>query len=148
MNEKEKNIIKLLGNEYHLCTHYDEELNLKYWVLHRHYKDPKIYFSDLNKPIMTSDDSTIDDLYNFAKKHHKINIQRAAVMVNLIITYICLIILILNSFIFNSDFIRYFVLGMDIEIIIINLVLWKFDNHNFNVDMLELKEVIKQQDEA
>ena len=82
------------------------------------------------------------------KKHHKINIQRAAVMVNLIITYICLIILILNSFIFNSDFMRYFVLGMDIEIIIINLVLWKFDNHNFNVDMLELKEVIKQQDET
>lgn len=148
MNEKENKIRKLLGNEYHLCTHYDEDLNLKYWVLHRHYKDPKICFSDLNKPIMTSDDSTIDDLYNFAKKHHKINIQRAAVMVNLIITYICLIILILNSFIFNSDFIRYFVLGMDIEIIIINLVLWKFDNHNFNVDMLELKEVIKQQDEA
>lgn len=35
MNEKENKIRRLLGREYHLCTCYDEDLNLKYWVLHR-----------------------------------------------------------------------------------------------------------------
>lgn len=148
MNEKENKIRKLLGNEYHLCTHYDEDLNLKYWVLHRHYKDPKIYFSDLNKPIMTSDNSTIDDLYEFAKKHHKIDVTKSILMVNTIICFFSMIVLTLNIIFFNNDFIRYFILGMDIAIIIIDIVIYKARNHNFDVDMLELKEVIKQQDEA
>lgn len=142
MSEKESKIRKFLGNEYHLCSHY-EGLNLEKWYLFKNYKNPKIYFSDINKPIMTSENNTIDDLYEFAKKHHKIDVTKSILMVNTIICFVSMIVLVLNIIFFNNDFIRYFILGIDIAIIIIDIVIYKASNHNFDVDMLEYKEMLR-----
>ena len=142
MSEKESKIRKLLGNEYHLCSHY-EGLNLEKWYLFKKYKNPKIYFNDINKPVMTSENNTIDDLYEFAKKHHKIDVTKSILMVNTIICFVSMIVLALNIIFFNNDFIRYFILGIDIAIIIIDIVIYKVNNHNFDVDMLEYKEMLR-----
>ena len=142
MSEKESKIRKLLGNEYNLCSHY-EGLNLEKWYLFKKYKNPQIYFSDINKPIMTSENNTIDDLYEFAKKHHKIDVTKSILMVNTIICFVSMIVLALNIIFFNNDFIRYFILGIDIAIIIIDIVIYKASNHNFDVDMLEYKEMLR-----
>ena len=142
MSEKESKIRKLLGNEYHLCSHY-EGLNLEKWYLFKKYKNPKIYFNDINKPVMTSESNTIDDLYEFAKKHHKIDVTKSILMVNTIICFVSMIVLALNIIFFNNDFIRYFILGIDIAIIIIDIVIYKVNNHNFDVDMLEYKEMLR-----
>lgn len=140
MKERERKIRKLLGNEYHLCSHY-EGLNLEKWFLFKNYKNPKIYFSDTNKPIMTSENNTTDDLYEFAKKHHKIDVTISIMTFNTIICFICAIALILNLIILENDFIRYFVLGIDLTVIVIDIIIYEISNHNFNVDMLEHKEI-------
>ena len=143
MNEKEIKIRKLLGNEYHLCVEHDENMKIKTWVSIKKYKNPQIYFSDINKPIMTSENNTIDDLYEFAKKHHKIDVTKSILMVNTIIYFVSMIVLTLNIIFFNNDFIRYFILGMDIATIIIDIAIYKARNHNFDVDMLEYKEMLR-----
>ena len=71
---------------------------------------------------MTSESNTIDDLYEFAKKHHKIDVTKSILMVNTIICFVSMIVLALNIIFFNNDFIRYFILGIDIAIIIIDIV--------------------------
>lgn len=142
MDDKERKIRKLLGNEYHLCSHY-EGLNLEKWFLFKNYKNPKIYFNNINKPIMTSETNTIDDLYEFAKNHHKIDVTKSILMFNTIICFISMIVLTLNIIFFKNDFVRYFVLGIDFAVIIIDIVIYVVSNHNFDVDMLEHKEILE-----
>ena len=54
-----------------------------------------------------------------------------------------MIVLILNGIIFKNDFIRYFVLGIDIAIILIDIVIHIIGSRNFDIDMLEYKEILE-----
>lgn len=137
--KREQEIRKLLGNDYHLSIETDGK-ELKRWILFKKYKDTDVYFSKDNKPIMSSEENTEEELYEFAKKHHRLDYREVEGRV-IIISLICVFILsiinifidgVLSEFIFISDF---------------WLLIWMFVNHrifnnNWEVDMLEVKENI------
>lgn len=140
----ERKIRELLGNDYHLFTKYSDNLDIEEWHLHRNYKDAKIYLSEDNKEIMSSENHTLEDLYDFAKKHHRISI---APTFSKIIVYIMIGIMILcalNIIFWHNKYISTFVLGFDIAIIIADIILFTLDNKNFDVDMLELNEYFER----
>lgn len=140
----EKKIRELLGNDYHLNVAYDENLEIKEWHLHRKYNDANVYFSDDNKEIMSSENYTLEDLYGFAKKHHKIAIVPTY---NKIIIFVILglfILSLINAILWKNSMLSYFIIGFDIAIIFVDILLFILDDKNFNVDMLELHEYFER----
>lgn len=144
MDNKERKIRHLLKDNYHLCTEYDWNFKVKKWKLYKKYDVMSTYFRSDNKPIMTSETHTLKDLYKFAKKHHKINLMQSIHLTGTIIAVICLLVSILNTFVFKNDIVRYCIFTTDIVLIIIFTVIFVIDNRNFNIDMLEMKEEINR----
>ena len=139
--EKISEIRALLGNDYHLSVKYSIfESKIQEWKLYRNYNDTKVYFSPDNKLIMSNETNTIDDLYNFAKKHHKIDEHLYMSKFNIIIAFICMGLVILNIVFFNNDVLRGFIFGIDFMIIISSLLSHNIWNKNLKVNMLELQE--------
>lgn len=146
--EKEKTAIQeiekirnILGNDYHLGVKYDSKLNVESWRLYRKYNDPDVFFSDDNKPIMTSDDYQLEDLYNYAKAHKKINIVKEFSHFCVILAMISFISCALNAIFLKSSNLTYFLLGFNVCLLISDIVLFSFDQQNFKVEMLELDEI-------
>ena len=138
-------IRKLLGNDYHLSVKYSVfESKIQEWKLYRNYNDTRVYFSPDNKLIMSNETNTIDDLYNFAKKHHKIDEHLYMSKFNIIIAWLCLLLVILNIVFFKNDIIRGFILGIDFMIIVSSLVSHNIWNKNWKVNMLELQENLEK----
>lgn len=143
-----KNVIKkinkirsLLGNDYHLSVTYSIfESKIHEWQLYKNYNDARVYFSPDNKLIMSNETNTIDDLYNFAKKHHKIDEHLYMRIFNIIIAWLCLLLMILNTVFFENDIIRGFTFGIEFMIIVSSLVSHNIWNKNLKVNMLELQE--------
>ena len=135
--KREQEIRKLLGKDYHLSIETDGK-ELKRWILFKKYKDTDVYFSKDNKPIMSSEENTEKELYEFAKKHHRLDSREVEDRV-IRISLICVFILsIINIFI--DGVLSEFVLISDFW-----LLIWMFVNHkifinNWKVDMLELHE--------
>ena len=135
--KKEQEIRKLLGKDYHLSIETDGK-ELKRWILFKKYKDTDVYFSKDNKPIMSSEENTEEELYEFAKKHHRLDYRKVEDRV-IIISLICVFIL---------SIINIFIDGVLLEFVLISdfwLLIWMFVNHkifinNWEVDMLELHE--------
>jgi hypothetical protein len=109
MNKKIRKIRRLLGNDYHLSETLDMEKGNS-WVLYSTCNNnPIYYFSKYNKPIMTSEKNTLDELYTFAKKHHKLNDYLVSFVLS-IYAWFVFILSILNIFI-CSKWVNGFVLG-------------------------------------
>lgn len=134
--KNEKEIRKLLGKDYHLSIETDGR-ELK-WILFKNYKDTDVYLSKDNKPIMSSEENTEEELYEFAKKHHRLDyreVEDRAIRISLICVFILSIINI-------------FIDGVLLEFVLISdfwLLIWMFVNHkifinNWKVDTLELHE--------
>lgn len=144
MNKEIRKIRKLLGDRFHLCVKYDDNVEPSEWHLFRRYGDAKVYFSKDNGEIMSSETNTLEDLMEFAKKHHKIDEHKAICELIIGIIYIAFIVIMLNIFLWNSNVIRVIVLTIDLICIIINIfshIIW---NKNWKVDMYELDENYKQ----
>lgn len=139
----ERKVRKLLGNDYHLCVTVDVNKG-DGWKLFKYYENEKKYLSDINTPLMTSETNTDKELLKFAKEHHRISLPRVLVTTNLIIGIICLIILILNMFIFNNNIIRGIVLAIDIIVLFYNLLISKVTDHNCKADFLDFEDRMKQ----
>lgn len=143
--KNETKIRKLLGTDYHLSVSYNDDDTVK-WLLFRNYHNPKVYFSKDNEAIMTSDDHTEEDLLEYAKQHHNIDIYKVMHIVRLAILTVMIILSILNIFLHNNE-IRAVILSVDavlmIELFVSNLVF----NHNWNVSMRELDEYINSETE-
>ena len=140
-----KKIRKLLGNDYHLGIKYSAfESKIQEWKLYKNYNDTRVYFSPDNKAIMSNETNTIDDLYNFAKKHHKIDEHLYMSKFNIIIAWLCLLLVILNIVFFKNDIIRGFIFGIDFMIIVSSLVSHNIWNKNWKVNMLELQENLEK----
>lgn len=135
--KNEKEIRKLLGKDYHLSIVTDGK-ELKQWILFKKYKDTDVYFSKDNKSIMSSEENTEEELYEFAKKHHRLDYREVEARVR-IISLICVFIL---------SIINIFIDGVLLEFVLISdfwLLIWMFVNNkifinNWKVDMLELHE--------
>ena len=106
-------IRKILGDEYHLAALIGLK-EVKYWALYKKYRDPKIYFSEDNKAIMASDNNSLDELYDFAKKHHKINEHIILNLVNVVIALITLVLVVVNAAFIKSELLRVILLGVDL----------------------------------
>lgn len=140
---KEKEIRKLLGNRYHLGVTYDGKITT--WSLFKKYENGDlIYYSNDNKAIMTSETHTVEELYEFAKKHHKIDEHFFMSRLNITIACINIILIIINIIFLKSDIIRGIIFGVDIIIVIDCMVAHIIWNKNWNVGMLELEENIKR----
>ena len=143
--EKEFKIRKILGNKYHLSTEYGgENCELTKWVLFKKYEngDP-IYWSADNKPIMSSDTHTLDELYEYAKKHKKINFELFYSKLRTYFAFIICIIAIANIFI-NSTTLRTIVLTSGVIIILSSIIQFVIVNKNHKVNMLEIEENYKR----
>lgn len=141
--EKEFEIRKLLGNEYHLSISYNEGLENPRWVLFRKYTDTKVYFSEDNEPIMSSEKNSINELYQYAKKHHKIDEHSFILKLNIIVAWVVLILMIINFLFFKNEIFRGLLLGIDLTIIFYSIVSHIIWEKNWKVSKEEWKENIK-----
>jgi len=128
---------KMLGDRFHICVEHTPEKDN--WYLFRKYIDTRVYYSNDNKEIMNSEKNTIDELYDFAKKHNKIDGNYKTRKFIFIMCVLNLILSIVNIFIKNKV-ITTIVLVNDFDFILIYFVLFHYWNKNWEVDMLELKE--------
>ncbi len=135
--KREKEIRRLLGNDYHLSIEMQDGKVMQ-WVLFKNYMDSSIYFSENNKAIMRSGLNTEEELYEFAKKHNRKDYNDIG---HKVIRVSLLSILVLSI-------INLFVDGIFTQIVYISdfwLLIWMFTNHkifchNWDIDMLELEE--------
>lgn len=138
MEERLNKVWKLLDNKkYHLCMNYKENGEYDFYLFN-YYEDSEIYYSELNKPIMTSETHTIEDLEEFAKKHYMYDLHKVHTITNLIMLWIVCILSIINIFIkfLPSGFIVLCDLILIIDCIV-NHIFW---NINFNKEMTLMKE--------
>ncbi len=141
--ERIEKIRKILGDEYHLSAFVGLE-EVKYWVLYKKYRDSKIYYSEDNKPIMASDNNSLDELYDFAKKHHKIDEHIVLNLVDVVIALITLVLVVVNGFFIKSELLRGVFLGVDLLMwinVVVGHIIYK---KNQKVDFLETIEYIER----
>ena len=143
-NKEERKIRKLLGNRFHLCIKYNENLEIDEWHLFRNYDDSKIYFSEDNNEIMSNETNTIEDLMEFAKKHHKIDEHKVIQELIIVIAYFTVIFAILNCFLWKNVIISTTIMAIDLTIILISVVGAIIWDKNWKVDMMELDENYKK----
>lgn len=153
--KNESKIRRLLGNDYHLnteeCFSSDGDTLYTKWKLFRKYNDNKLYFSDDNKAIMTSDNNTEEELLNFAKEHHKYDYVCIHENFRLIVSFIVATFLLANVGI-NNSYIRAIGLSLDAYVLIDCFISFIVMDHNEKVKMkqwgkdmeLLLKEIHKE----
>ena len=103
-----------------------------------------MYFSEDNKAIMASDNNSLDELYDFAKKHHKINEHIILNLVNVVIALITLVLIVVNAIFIKSELLRGVFLGVDLSMwinVVVGYVIYK---KNQRVDYLETIEYMKR----
>ena len=141
---REKEIRELLGDRFHLMIEYTENWETEHWVLFKKYEncDP-IYWSKDNKAILSSDKNTDDELYQFAKTHHKIDYFKTSQSVRNILIIVTLFLSIINIF-FRNELICVFALTSNLWFLIWLTIDWIILDKNYKVDFLEAKENIKR----
>lgn len=144
--EREDEIRKLLGNNYHLSTHHglvDGEWKCTQWVLFRKYDDTNVYFSNDNEHIMCSEENTEEELYEYAKKHHEIDWYKTRMKVRGVALTILLILAIINMFLLNK-FISNYVLISEFWVMLGMLLDSRIYNHNWKVKMRIHRETFEK----
>lgn len=137
--KNEKEIRKLLGNDYHLSIEMKDG-EIMQWVLFKNYKDSAVYFSEDNKAIMRSGINTEEELYEFAKKHHRLDFQKVNSKVRLVLLLGFLVLSLVNAIFVHNTTISTFILSCDLILIIWSVADFHCYNHNWKIDMLELEE--------
>ena len=135
--KKEAKIRSMLGKNFHLGI-----INEKEWNLFRKYKDWDIYISKENEAIMTSKTHTEKELYKFAKKNRKYDIESVNNSINIIVAWLCCLVLIINAFI-KIEWLRYFIWGVDFYIIFSCIYRIILLEHNHKVFMNQIKEELE-----
>ena len=144
MNKEIRKIRKLLGNRFHLCVKYDDNVEPSEWHLFRRYGDAKVYFSKDNGEIMSSETNTLEDLMEFAKRHHKIDEHLVVSKLIMYMLWLAFVICVLNVFLWDSNYVRVGVIVTDIIGIFITLSMYFIWNKNWKVDMYDLDENYKE----
>lgn len=68
LQEKENKIRSILDRDYfHICTGVKQNEELK-WIIYYKNLPSKAYYSEKNKPLLTSENNTISDIYKLKKK--------------------------------------------------------------------------------
>lgn len=141
--KNEGKIRRLLGSDYHLSVSYGENDTVK-WSLFKNYHDPKVYFSKDNEAIMTSEDHTEEDLLEYAKTHHNIDVHKTMHIVRFTILIMMLILCTINIFL-KDTVIRTIILSVDAVLMIELGISHYIFNHNWNVTMRNLNDYMKRE---
>lgn len=141
--KNERKIRRLLGTDYHLSVSYEEKDAVK-WSLFKNYHDPRIYFSKDNEAIMTSEDHTEEDLLEYAKTHHNIDVHKTMHIVRFAILILMLILCTINIFLHNTV-IRTIILSVDAVLMIELAISHYIFNHNWNVTMRNLNDYMRRE---
>lgn len=142
--EQESQIRKMIDNRFHICTKCNFETHLYEWVLFRRYVDSRVYMSNDNVAIMSSETNTYEELYDFLKKHHKIDEHFVIGKARILLALLALITTIINIIFIKSDSIKWFIYGIEFVIIsgcLLSNYVW---NKNWEVDNLEILENAKR----
>ncbi len=144
--DKYNKIRKLLGKDYHLCIgirlSLDDGLEIT-WSLYKYYDDIDLYVSKDNKFIMTSETHTFEQLYDFAKNHHKIDIYKTTNIVMLCFVSFALVLSTINLFLANS-IIRAIVYTIDFTVVVEAFILSIVQSKNYKVDIRNSMEKFKK----
>lgn len=137
---KEKEIRKMLGKEYHLNVE-DVPFEKTKWRLYRKYEngDP-IYWSKDNEAIMTDETHTEEELYEYAKKHKRVDGEKLTRVIRLIILYSFLILAVINAIFWQNKTLSTFIISCDLILLIWSFVDFYIFNQNFKIDMMEILE--------
>lgn len=109
------------------------------WKLYKRYDDSNKYFSEENVPIMTSEESSYEDLVKFAKKHRRYDIPSIMLKSNVFINGFVYVILLLNIF-FRDDCVKGFILGVILMTTLSSVMIGTMEEKNFRVKWLEYEE--------
>lgn len=109
------------------------------WKLYKRYDDSNKYFSEENVSIMTSEESSYEDLVKFAKKHRKYDIPLIMLKSNVFINGVVYVILLLNIF-FRDDCVKGFILGVILMTTLSSTMIGTMEEKNFRVKWLEYEE--------
>lgn len=143
-NEQERQIRKMVDNRFHICTKCNFETHLYEWVLFRKYVDSRVYMSNDNVAIMSSETNTYEEIYDFLKKHHKIDEHFVMGKGRILLALLAFIMTIINIIFIKSVCIRCFIYGVEFVIIsgcFLSNYVW---NKNIEVDRLEILENAKK----
>lgn len=143
MNKEFDKIRNLLGNKYHLCIKIGENFEVNEWHLFRRYDDTKVYFSEDNVEIMSSEANTLEELKEFAKKHHQIDEHTFMSYLYMLITWVAFAILMVNTVTWKSNIVRIVIITMDLTCLLLDIIAHCIWRKNWNVRMYELKENLK-----
>ena len=142
MLKNEAKIRKLLGSDYHLHEEIKENGAIS-WVLFKKYNDAQVYFSKDNAPIMSSEDSTEEDLLEFAKTHKKVDVYMVVSKTCFIISWLLFMICIANIFIKSSALTLIIYVAIIINLLY-DFIVFRVYDKNFTVDMLELNDSLNK----
>lgn len=68
LQDKEKKIMSILDRDYfHICTEVKQNEEIK-WIIYYKNLPSKAYYSEKNKPLLTSENNTISDIYKLKNK--------------------------------------------------------------------------------
>ena len=137
-------IKKILGENYHLCIKYNPIYEQVEWVLFKKYIDLNIYYSKDNKAIMSSEKNTINELYEYAKSHHKINEHWAFRKIWIYLSIMTNIIFIINIVFIHNHILSGIILGFYVNLFLNNIIGSYIFNKNLKVEMLEHRENFKK----
>lgn len=130
---------KYTEDKYLLCV--SEDLEKNEWTLHRRYMDQDVYFSKDNKPIMTSETNTVEELEKYLKEHYEpsfwdvVNKASLYIMASLWILYIAVLIIFKKSTYFSG-----FLLGGLVINLVYLVISARLNQRHYDVVFLELKE--------
>lgn len=137
-SKDEYKVRRWLGDRYHLNTEItfeEDKTKIESWKLFRVYPG---WMEDNSKAIMTSETNTDKELIKFAKKNRIYDLSYPKMFV--IISWLNIFILIINSLLFKSALITGFYYGICFVIIITSIIYLKFLNHNSKIEVKESEE--------
>lgn len=133
--KNEFKIRRMLGENYFL--HSDNEGN---WKLFRWYENKDLYFSEHNKPIMTSETHTEKELFKYAKKNRVYDFERLHLFKGVCIAWLVFLFCIIKNIFLNNSFTNGIWLGLTIYLWIDLVLNTITGNHNHKMKMNYLKE--------
>ena len=138
--DKMYEIRRLLGDRFHLCEEISFGEDICKWSLFYKYDDLKVYFSPDNKKVMSSETNTIDELYEFAKNHYKMNIFSVLCKSLFAMTTALCVVSIINFLFIGSHFISGYLIGADVIIFFVMTLTHLVHKQNHKLRMRELFE--------
>ena len=107
-------------------------------------RDIDLYYSEANKPIMSSNKNTIDELEEYLKKHYEYDLYKIFQKASSIIMWISATIFFINMLTVNNKITTAISLGINIANFIYLIIYSIVDCHNLNVYLYESFEWLQK----